>query len=87
MPITIPSEKHLRVGHSQPSPLLKVTPPVCKGTLNSDVWLHFLSNADVPKKKEQWLATFEMLPTSEMVLVIVFETSYVGPCGLTQSCR
>lgn len=87
--IAIPSEEYLHVGHGQPSPLLKVTPLVRKGTLNSDVWLYFLSNPDMPKNKEEWrLATSDMLPTSdptEIIIAMVFEISYVGPYDLTQS--
>lgn len=51
---------------------------------------HFLSNPGMPKEKEKkkWLATFEMLPTSDptgIVIVMVFETSCVDLDGLTES--
>lgn len=45
--------KYLYVGHSQPSPLLKITSPALKGTPNSHVWL--------PLSLQSWHAKWKII--------------------------
>lgn len=72
VPITMPSSKYLCVGHSQPFPLLKVTLSTLKELKTVLPGHHVLFNTGMPKEKEKnWLATFEMLPSSDPTGIVI----------------